>query len=94
MNFSVCIIAVGHALRAFFLGRLVNKWIFRGKIHKDRTLFSFFSFFPLGPWVGVDFFGGRGGAVEVGSGGRGIVVLPGWLPLQVNYQAILLFNGR
>ena len=76
MKFSLCIIDVGHALRAFSLRRLVNKWIFRGKIHKDSSLFFFFFFFfvifPWDPWVGLDFFllfffflggggGGRGG---------------------------------
>ena len=65
-----------------------------GRFTKVAPFFSFFFFliifffFPLGPFLG----GGAGRGW--GSGGRGIVVLPGWLPLQGNYQAILLFNGR
>ena len=37
-------VAEGHALRAFFLWRLVNKRILRGRIRKDSPLFPFFSF--------------------------------------------------
>ena len=93
---------VGQALRAFSLRRLVNKWIFRGKIHKDSSLFFFFFFghFPLRPGVGLDFFcllfffffGGGGGVG--GLRVSGIVVLPGWIPLQGYYQIMLVFNGR
>ena len=56
--------AVGHALRAFFLWRLVNKRILRGRIRKDSSLpfflifffFSFFSFFSAGLGLVLTFY--------------------------------------
>ena len=42
----ISIVAVGHALRAFSLWRLVNKRVLRGRIRKDSSLF-FFIFFPF-----------------------------------------------
>ena len=44
----ISIVAVGHALRAFSIWRLVNKRVLRGRIRKDSSLFFFFfSFFSL-----------------------------------------------
>ena len=43
----ISIVAVGHALRAFFLWRLVNKRVLRGRIRKNSSLFFFFFFLPF-----------------------------------------------
>ena len=72
----ISIVAVGHALRALSLWRLVNKRVLRGRICKDSSLFfiffflffsgsffhhfSFFFFFFF-------FFGGGGGSGRVFS---------------------------
>ena len=78
--------------------KALNKWIFRWKIHKDSSLFfGFFPYFPLGPFVCLDFFfasfylfiffwGGGGGGLVGGLRAKGIVVLPGRFPLQGYYQ--------
>ena len=47
------IVAVGHALRAFFLRRLVNKWVLWGKIRKDSFLLFICYFFYY--FLGLDF---------------------------------------
>ena len=78
----------------------------RQQVNLPSSLFFYFLFFnfffwhfPLGPWVGLDFFfffffffwgGGEVGGLRV----SGIVVLPGWIPLQGYYQIMLVFNGR
>ena len=75
----ISIVAVGHALRAFSLWRLVNKRVLRGRIRKDSSLFFsiFFFFFFSGsfffiiflffhfffPFFFFFFFGGGGGGV-------------------------------
>ena len=104
----ISIVAVGHALRAFSLWRLVNKRVLRGRIRKDSSLFFFF-FFPF-LFSGLFFFffffffwGGGGG----GLGGSFLFVvffLCGWGsrfslggymgPLQGYYQTILVVNER
>ena len=70
----ISIVAVGHALRAFSLWRLVNKRVLRGRIRKNSSLFfSFFSFFFSLVFFSFSFFffffffffwlGGRSGTV-------------------------------
>ena len=104
----ISIVAVGHALRAFSLWRLVNKRVLRGRIRKDSSLFfSFFflwSFFLfLFSFFFFFFFLGWGG----GLGGSFLFVvffLCGWGsrfslggymgPLQGYYQTILVVNER
>ena len=60
----ISIVAVGHALRAFSLWRLVNKRGLRGRIRKDSSLFFylffFFFFFGFLSFI-IFFFGGGGG---------------------------------
>ena len=71
-------------LTSLFPKKALNKWIFRWKIHKDSSLFFvFFPYFPLGPFVCLDFFfasfylfiffwgGGRGRWVGWRSEGKG-----------------------
>ena len=105
----ISIVAVGHALRAFSLWRLVNKRVLRGRIRKDSSLFfSFFSFFFLWSFFlflfsFFFFFFGWGG----GLGGSFLFVvffLCGWGsrfslggymgPLHGYYQTILVVNER
>ena len=68
----ISIVAVGHALRAFSLWRLVNKRVLRGRIRKDSSLFFFFfSFFFLSGlffffFFSFFFFGGGGGGGACG----------------------------
>ena len=103
----ISIVAVGNALQAFSLCRLVNKRVLRGRIRKDSSLFFFF-FFPFFSLVFFSFsfffffFGGGGGL-----GGSFLFVvffLCGWGsrfslggymgPLQGYYQTILVVNER
>ena len=66
----ISIVAVGHALRAFSLWRLVNKRVLRGRIRKDSSLFfSFFPFFSLWSFFlffFFFFFFGEGGGFSEG----------------------------
>ena len=106
----ISIVAVGHALRAFSLWRLVNKRVLRGRIRKDSSLFFFFFslffslvFFSFSFFSFYFFFGGG----EGGLGGSFLFVvffLGGWGsrfslggymgPLQGYYQTILVVNER
>ena len=84
-------------LTSLFPKKAFNKWIFRWKIHKDSSpffcyFFSLFSpqsfclswlFFSL---VFIFLWGGGGGGLVGGLRAKGIVVLPGWFPLQGYYQ--------
>ena len=97
-------------LTSLFPKKALNKWIFRWKIHKDSSLFFllFFPYFPLGPFVCLDFFFRFflfyyfflfiyfffwwGGGLVGGLRAKGIVVLPGWFSLQGYYQVYC--NGR
>ena len=82
-------------LTSLFPKKALNKWIFRWKIHKDSSPF-FVIFFPILPSVllfVLTFFACFYFFVGVGVGGlvgglrvKGIVVLPGWFPLQGYYQ--------
>ena len=85
----ISIVAVGHALRAFSLWRLVNKRVLRGRIRKDSSLFFFFFsiFFSLVffLFLFLFFFVGGGGSGRVFSfccfflRWLGVPVLPGWI---------------
>ena len=83
-------------LTSLFPKKALNKWIFRWKIHKDSSPFLLF-FFPILPSVllfVLTFFrlflfflwGWGGGGLVGGLRAKGIVVLPGWFPLQGYYQ--------
>ena len=106
----ISIVAVGHALRAFSLCRLVNKRVLRGRIRKDSSLF-FYLFFSFFLWFLFSsfffffffFFFFLGGGVWAGLFfffvfilGWGVLVLPGWIhgPFQGYYQIILVVNER
>ena len=60
----ISIVAVGHALRAFSIWRLVNKRVLRGRIRKDSSLFFFFFFLFFSLWSFFLFFWGGGGVWE------------------------------
>ena len=104
----ISIVAVGHALRAFSLWRLVNKRVLRGRIRKDSSLFFFFfSLFFLSGLFSFSFFlffffflgGGLRGSflfVVFFLGGWGSQFsLGGYMgPLQGYYQTILVVNER
>ena len=103
----ISIVAVGHALRAFSLWRLVNKRVLRRRIRKDSSLFFFFFFlfFSLVFFLFIFSFFFFGGGVGLGGsflfvvfffGGWGSrFSLGGYMgPLQVYYQTILVVNER
>ena len=79
---------------SLFPKEALNKWIFRWKIHKDSSFFSFI--FPSVLLFVLTFFrfffffgGGGGGGVVGGLRAKGIVVFPAWFPLQGYCQRIL-----
>ena len=105
----ISIVAVGHALRAFSLWRLVNKRVLRGRIRKNSSLFFFFfSFFFLWSFFLFIFSFFLGGGSGGGGLGRSflfvVFFLCGWGsrfslggymgPLQGYYQTILVVNER
>ena len=106
----ISIVAVGHALRAFSLWRLVNKRVLRGRIRKDSSLFFFLFFFPFFflwsffLFFFFFFFLGGGGEVWEGLFFLFFFFLCGWGsrfslsgymgPLQGYYQTILVVNER
>ena len=82
-------------LTSLFPKKALNKWIFRWKIHKDSSpffvIFSQFShrsflfvltFFFTFFIIIIFFFWGGGGGLVGDLRAKGIVVHPGWFPLQ------------
>ena len=93
-EFSLCIVAVGHSLRAFCLRRLSTSGSSDGTFTKIVSFFLlFFSYFPLGPSVYLDFFllFFLGGGVLVG--GLRVVSTPGLLPDNTSIQREMNIEG-
>ena len=82
----ISIVAVGHALRAFSLWRLVNKRVLQGRIRKDSSLFFFF--FSLFFLSGLFFFFFFSFFFFGGGGGRGV-----WEGLGGSFLFVVFFLG-